>query len=519
MISTHRRRSFLRLLAPFLLLTAGSAATATEAADDLFDSYEIFTGVSGRQTVLPGFFRGSGGAELAVAHRDEGGRGRLRMYALQGGAWLPVVEAELRPGVLFVDVARIGGRDCLITYEHGRINRFDPETAAERELVTIAFDYTEPEEGGIPYADITRDLNGDGRDDLVLPGADGFTVFIQEADGGFGTALDLGPPEPHLEDGAIADDYTYGEMGLTPLTMPWYLGRVHLLDFNRDGRRDVAFWNRDHFDVHLQDEHGRLSPEATIFTTEVAVDSDGEYSLQYGFERKYSRQTALHSFADLNGDGVADLVTMSLEGPGLLGKHTTYRVHFGAPAADATRFSSEADATIVSDGIRRGMLPHDLDGDGRLDLKFSNVKIGAAKIVGAFVTNSFAWDLDFFRMANGTYPAQPGATRRLRGNIRGKNAYSPPVLLGDVNGDGRADLLHGKNRRQLNVFLGVAGPGLFAQQPITLAVATPPDDESSIDVPYRQTRLFDLDRNGKQDLLIDHGTTAQPRRVTVLMAR
>ena len=44
-----------------------------------------------------------------------------------------------------------------------------------------------------------------------------------------------------------ADGYRYD---------PWSQSRVHEMDYNRDGRRDLVFWNEDHFEVHLQDERG-----------------------------------------------------------------------------------------------------------------------------------------------------------------------------------------------------------------------------------------------------------------------
>ena len=49
-------------------------------------------------------------AELAVVHIDENGDRRLRIYAFGDGTWGPVLDATLRPEVLFVDVANIGGR-------------------------------------------------------------------------------------------------------------------------------------------------------------------------------------------------------------------------------------------------------------------------------------------------------------------------------------------------------------------------------------------------------------------------
>ena len=62
---------------------------------------------------------------------------------------------------------------------------------------------------------------------------------------------------------------------------------------------------------------------------DVPFNSDGAYSLIFGFGdasafsllvgcREKTKQTVLHSFRDKNGDGVADLLTHSLEGRSML---------------------------------------------------------------------------------------------------------------------------------------------------------------------------------------------------------
>ena len=51
------------------------------------------------------------------------------------------------------------------------------------------------------------------------------------------------------------------------------------MDYNRDGRSDLVFWNGDHFQVHHQDKHGLFAPAAKTFTTDVAFDSDEISSL------------------------------------------------------------------------------------------------------------------------------------------------------------------------------------------------------------------------------------------------
>jgi hypothetical protein len=124
---------------------AGSIAaiSGTPATPFTFEPHELVTG---------------------VVHLDTNAARHLRLYAFGDSTWAPKLNTTLRPDVVFVDVAKIGGHERLITYEPGRLHWFDPESAAEHELVAVTSNFDPPRRDEIPHVDVTRDLNDDGRD-------------------------------------------------------------------------------------------------------------------------------------------------------------------------------------------------------------------------------------------------------------------------------------------------------------------------------------------------------------------
>lgn len=539
-------RHFRRFLFPILMLFAASSAFAQPAnAPFTFDQHEIVSSSAARQAILTGFLFGGTMADIAVVDIDKHDACRLLIYTFDNKQWAQSINTTLRQNVVFVDVLNIGGHDRLITYEQGRLSWFDPALGTEHPLVSVTCNFDPPRENEIPHVDITHDLNGDGRDDLALPDADGFFIFTQMNDGTFADPVKIGPP---TDFSAIygAGGYRYD---------PWSQSRVHTIDYNHDGRDDLVFWKNDHFAVHLQNEHGLFAPTSTAFTTDVPFDSDVRVSLAAG----NMAGRVLHSMSDLNDDGVADLVIFSLMGKKVSAKSSAFEVHFGAPSPEGgIAFAPEAGTTFQSDGrIQLEMMCQDFDGDGQIDVMFTTIERrflegSLWKELKGAMGDDVWLNLEFYRMKDGTWPAKPNADVRialdgapshrepgwvpldlvLRGAKhesrntpnRWPRSFNPNLFIGDVTGDGHVDLLIENTFRGLQAYAGISGPNLFTAQHEDIAVILPNDEEYAW--------LVDLNRDGKRDILMHHPFTrrdvhggrieppgTEPHRIVVLISR
>lgn len=482
-----------------------------------FQRHELVTEPSKRQTILTGWFLGEGAiVDLGVIDVDHQGKRHLRIYAVNDIAGAPKLSVTLRPSVLFIDVANIGGRDRLITYERGRLNWFDPRSRTERLLVKVNSNFRRPREGEIPHVDLTRDVNGDGMDDLLIPCADGFRVYVQKRGGVFSSPVTIGPAD-NTGNTLLADGYRYD---------PWSESRIHVADYNRDGLKDLVWWNSDHFELHLQMRNRQFAKTARTFTTEVAFDSDDLSTLAAPQGVRYRRKDhqpvgamtgrVLHAVTDLNGDGIVDLGVFALKGGSPWKMHATYEVYFGvATTNDGTDFRSEPGTAIHLNGILYDLKHRDLNGDSQSDMVFTTFSPGVVNtvplLVGSILTNTVPEDLEFFRMNDSRYPAKPNTSRMItvRPGSSGQRKQYPPMLIGDVNGDQFSDLLVHDGQESFNVFTGVDGPTLFARR--AQQVSLPKSKRE-------HTWLVDLNSDGKQDILAHHPLSPGGQRVTLLIA-
>jgi hypothetical protein len=472
------------------------------AAIDAFTRSGLTTRDVVAQTVLHADLAGSGQDDLLLLQVKEDKTRRLRLYRATAKRYTnePLVVRDLPADVIFADTGNWQGRDVLVLFSATQAVQYDPVTGQRQALVSFTSIYNNVVDKALPTLDVMRDLNGDGLDDLIIPGFAGFSVFIQQADGEFMAPVMMAAP-PVM-------DMSYNDH-------PWYTTRkTYHTDIDADGRDDLAFWVEDEFRAYMQQDDG-FSSQFVGFTPLVEFEAQGYEGISMrmgGEDQSNVLKKALFAFNDLDGDARPELVTLAVKSEGVFNKQTTYEFYRGQPLKQGIpQFSTVPDSRIESKGIQFDLLERDLNNDGQLDIIVSSVELGLGKLVRALLTGAIRIDLGFYQMQDGVYPSKPNIVRTIKAtfSFSSGDVFVPTVLMVDVTGDGLADLLLQEGDDELHIYPGEATDKLFADNPVKVIVAMPRDPDL--------VQVADLNHDGKQDLILGLEVKGKPDQIIVLI--
>ncbi len=472
------------------------AVAQSGAAELAYDSHRIDLGESISQTVVHGGFTGAAADDLIVFTHDERGR-QMAVYAYAGGAWSRVHVADVPTDLVFVDTIDLGGRDRLLALRREGVDWIDPETWTSRPWLAAASMYkVAPPD--VRELDIALDLNGDGLDDIALPGFDGYTVWTQRSNGSLAEPVELRAP-PTTRTGFRSSAYRARE--------------IYRFDFDGDGHGDLAFWNGDGLDVYLGVPDGGFTTTPVEVRAPMGLSTD-DVTISFGFGAIVDEtRSMLYGVDDFNGDGVADIATSTIQVGGLFDQSTRYDFHFGRRVGDATVFDAAPDTHISSAGVQGPLERSDLDGDGRVDFGMLSFKLGIGKIISVLLTGSVSFNMNFYLMGEAGYAEQPNVQRRVKLRVDlGSGAVAGNwVSVGDLTGDGVRDLLVQAGATRVDVYPGTGDARLFAKRPIEVAVDL--SDQGSV-------RLADLNGDGKDDMFMTHRLPdSESRHIAVALSR
>ncbi len=322
------------------------------------------------------------------------------------------------------------------------------------------------------------DINGDGRADVVGFGGRGVWVALGVPDGTFAPATRV-----------------LNTFGSAPSGGSW--GRIegvrqdithprHLADVNGDGRDDIVGFGDKGTWVSLGQSDGSFG-DANFALPSFGGDSSAG---GWGTVEARSREIYPRLLGDVNGDGRADIVgfggrgvsvALGQEDGGFTEANRVLNSFGNAPAAGGW------------EGLRHPRLLGDVNGDGRSDIvgfgeHGTSVSLGQSD--GTFsepsvVLKSFGADPDAGNWA-------PIA------DVDGNPTFYPR-LLGDVNGDDRADII-GFGNRATWVALG-QGDGTFSDPVRVLDYFGAAEDAGGFRVDSDVRLVGDVNGDGRDDIV------------------
>jgi hypothetical protein len=530
------------------LLSGCAKSQVSNYNDRIFEKHSISLGKIEQPTILPFDFEFQQSKGFIVLFKDNpAAAARLKTISEKDGRWSVSDSKKLTASCSFFDVVTIKHSAELLCLEGKKgIAKIDINTGTVEPLINIDFRFTPREKTFVHHVDISKDINGDGLDDLVIPGFDGFQISIQLKNGTFTPFRIIGPKEPFLDSSSIQDQRTYRHMGFTEDTIPWYLSRVHQFDYNADGLVDLVFWNQGQFDIYRQQTDGRFAHDPVSLKVNIPFDSDGLYSTLFSYPdegtsglifglKSTTKITYLHSFQDVNADSIPDMITHSLEGRGLTKQQSQYYFYFGEQTNTGVRFNEHRGKRLKPNFVGNAMhvggystdLFQDFNNDGVTDIMLRHVNMQVSKMFRLMFTQTIALDLDFYSLDNDLLELdQTTATKSNHTDIQkytnhirpdyklfdGKDGiFFPVTLIGDINGDNQSDLLIGYSDKELRIYYGTDGPELFESKFHAFGV-----DFSNNEL---LTSMIDINNDSKQDLFIQPHASDPAKVLTILISR
>jgi RHS repeat-associated protein len=308
---------------------------------------------------------------------------------------------------------------------------------------------------------VVGDIDGDGRDDLLYPDAQNNWKIRRSTGTGYSAAVPAG----------------------IPWSYPNRQAQLRPIDFDRDGRMDVM---AETLDASYGD------------TGWVLFRSNGatfdRHPQDIGYSGPLDDELDPMYFADLDGNGMPDLVTANWEfihpDAGRIDGPWSYRLNTGSDAGG--RFQAKVQTTAMTPAFPSNNRVVDFDGDGRAEL-------GGSRVLGD----------------PPGYPALGlGAGGGAEVNLVNTGSSENWMYFGDLNADGLADAVYPYSGLKVR-FNSANGFGPATASPA--GYEEPREDVPPFGDFDRGVRVGDFNNDGHDDVFIAYGhEVAGPDRTALL---
>ncbi len=310
----------------------------------------------------------------------------------------------------------------------------------------------------------SEDLDGDGRDEWMLPLPGGYGVFAQ----GRLIATLPAPTTSELRDYAN-------------FVISHRLPDVSTFTLPGEPLRGIALLS----DAQADFSYGRN------------WEQHQRYEIPRRLDEKWDASAELD---DVNGDGWPDLMVTQTSGTVNLKTETQIYI-----ATGPFRYPAKPDASMERGGSFTSAALRDTNGDKKLDLVFVSIPIGLGNIINYFLRGKVTVEAAVYAYGPKGFETKPSRSAELTLDApegRERSAYA----MADFDGDGFLDAAVGTGAELMSFYRGSQREFLAADPWLKLKMPT-----------FGIARTGDLDANGKDDLLLIHPGGANEKRIEVVL--
>ncbi|WP_462159744.1 FG-GAP repeat domain-containing protein [Pseudoalteromonas sp. GB56] len=394
------------------------------------------------------------------------------------------------------DILYFLAKDHVAQYEYPQ-KQGDARLLAFTDVHSI---YRIPHSNYMKQIDFIYDINNDGLSDVVLPDFSELNVWLSY------------PEREYKKVSLPVASHTLlerNEFSASP-------AQVFTLDVNNDDLIDIVYLEDGELNVHLAYKRHFEKQSVPIREGVYSVDwwdqlgEDGQPLDQS--DLKYRK---LERVEDINGDKIPDSVVRYTQSSGVFDRTNDYEMYFGKlDDKGALSFPKTTNTTISADGTLTDLQLQDIDGDGTKEVMVASFELGVGQVVSAILASSIDQDIFlYWQNQRGEYPKKPTLDyeTEIGFSISKGRASEPLVMLSDIDGDGRKDLLFSED--DTLVYRLNDGNRSFARS-----------KKQSVPLPKSGSQISraDVNNDGKEDLIMYYGkldSTEQQKQISVLIAQ